>query len=235
MLPDEPPWSWVSIFRYLADIGYRHFLCINSPTVTTFYWIIFILGLKSASQKCGVHAESSSFFFKFWVKTHVACFPSDLSPHRDIQTVILDCFSSINEEVKSAASFALGIPLAVFSLIPFICFSIEKFAFLWHLQWQGFVMRNSFHFFPPSKILITDALKKDFQPFWKLMEAHLALHWMDVSIMWPAETEVKVTLLCLCVATHKIVRCQYWDPSAQWASYWRGHWETIEQINKVQL
>jgi hypothetical protein len=35
-------------------------------------------------------------------------FFSDLSSHGDIQNVILESFSSQNEEVKSAASYALG-------------------------------------------------------------------------------------------------------------------------------
>ena len=34
--------------------------------------------------------------------------------------------------------------------------------------------------------------------------------WDDDSIMWPAETEVMVSLLCLCVAAGKNVRCQSW-------------------------
>ena len=37
------------------------------------------------------------------------CLPfRDLSSHGDIHNVILECFSSPNEEVKSAASYALG-------------------------------------------------------------------------------------------------------------------------------
>ena len=34
--------------------------------------------------------------------------------------------------------------------------------------------------------------------------------WDDDSIMWPAEMEVMVSLLCLCVAAGKNVRCQSW-------------------------
>ena len=33
---------------------------------------------------------------------------SDLSSQPELQNVVLDCFSSSNEEVKSAASYALG-------------------------------------------------------------------------------------------------------------------------------
>ena len=36
-----------------------------------------------------------------------------------------------------------------------------------------------------------------------------------VSIIWLAETEVMVSLLCLCVAACKIIRRQYWDPFAR--------------------
>ncbi|KAK3749091.1 hypothetical protein RRG08_034063 [Elysia crispata] len=49
----------------------------------------------------------------------------DLSPHRDIQTVILDCFSSLNEEVKSAASFALG-NVSVGNLPKFLPFVLQE-------------------------------------------------------------------------------------------------------------
>ena len=35
-------------------------------------------------------------------------FNSDLAQQGDIQTVIMDCFSSPYEELKSAASYALG-------------------------------------------------------------------------------------------------------------------------------
>ena len=34
---------------------------------------------------------------------------SDLSSHQDLAMAILDCFSSPSEEIKSAASFALGL------------------------------------------------------------------------------------------------------------------------------
>jgi len=33
---------------------------------------------------------------------------SDLSSHKDLAVAILECFSSPSEEIKSAASFALG-------------------------------------------------------------------------------------------------------------------------------
>ncbi|GFR63434.1 cullin-associated NEDD8-dissociated protein 1 [Elysia marginata] len=49
----------------------------------------------------------------------------DLSPHRDIQNVILDCFSSLNEEVKSAASFALG-NVSVGNLPKFLPFVLQE-------------------------------------------------------------------------------------------------------------
>ena len=39
--------------------------------------------------------------------------------------------------------------------------------------------------------------------------------WVGVSRMWPAETEVMVSPLCLCVAARKIIRRQSWDPSAR--------------------
>ena len=34
---------------------------------------------------------------------------SDLSSHKDLAVAILECFSSPSEEIKSAASFALGL------------------------------------------------------------------------------------------------------------------------------
>lgn len=37
------------------------------------------------------------------------CVFSDLSSHQDLAVAILDCFSSPSEEIKSAASFALGL------------------------------------------------------------------------------------------------------------------------------
>ena len=39
--------------------------------------------------------------------------------------------------------------------------------------------------------------------------------WVGVSIIRPAETEVMVSPLCLCVAARKVVRRQSWDPSAK--------------------
>ena len=42
--------------------------------------------------------------------------------------------------------------------------------------------------------------------------------WVGVTIMKPVETEVKVSLLCLCVTAGKIVRCQSWDPFTRWLS-----------------
>lgn len=47
------------------------------------------------------------------------CVFRDLSGHNEIQTVILDSFSSHNEEVKAAASYALGICLS-FSVFFFV-------------------------------------------------------------------------------------------------------------------
>lgn len=42
-----------------------------------------------------------------YVTSRIVCC-SDLSSHGEIQSVILESFSSQNEEVKSAASYALG-------------------------------------------------------------------------------------------------------------------------------
>ena len=39
---------------------------------------------------------------------------SDLSSHQELAAAILDCFSSPSEEVKSAASFALGLIYCVY-------------------------------------------------------------------------------------------------------------------------
>jgi cullin-associated NEDD8-dissociated protein 1 len=49
----------------------------------------------------------------------------DLSPHGDIQNVILECFSSPNEEVKSAASYALG-NVSVGNLPKFLPFVLQE-------------------------------------------------------------------------------------------------------------
>ncbi|CAL1532474.1 unnamed protein product [Lymnaea stagnalis] len=49
----------------------------------------------------------------------------DLSPHGDIQIVILECFSSPNEEVKSAASYALG-NVSVGNLPKFLPFVLQE-------------------------------------------------------------------------------------------------------------
>ncbi|XP_012944580.1 cullin-associated NEDD8-dissociated protein 1 [Aplysia californica] len=49
----------------------------------------------------------------------------DLSSHGDIQNVILECFSSTNEEVKSAASYALG-NVSVGNLPKFLPFVLQE-------------------------------------------------------------------------------------------------------------
>lgn len=49
----------------------------------------------------------------------------DLSSHGDIQNVILECFSSPNEEVKSAASYALG-NVSVGNLPKFLPFVLQE-------------------------------------------------------------------------------------------------------------
>lgn len=59
--------------------------------------------------------------FKLWTYTaifeferlrkyiNIFCLFSDLSSHQDLAVAILNCFSSPSEEIKSAASFALGL------------------------------------------------------------------------------------------------------------------------------
>ena len=65
-------------------------------------------------------------------------FFSDLSSHGDIQNVILESFSSQNEEVKSAASYALG--KILISLIQLRCFwsfwYICRHNYVWHKMGQ---------------------------------------------------------------------------------------------------
>ena len=53
--------------------------------------------------------NSCLMIMSFILMTSLTNLVSDLSNHKDLSVSILECFSSPSEEIKSAASFALGL------------------------------------------------------------------------------------------------------------------------------
>jgi len=68
--------------------------------------------MSHSCHKIQLHIFLCIFKLKIWTVScslFVLCLCSDLSSQPELQNVILDCFLSSNEEVKSAASYALGL------------------------------------------------------------------------------------------------------------------------------